>query len=67
MTNRPIKFGTKSYVITTARWNSETQMAEITFEDDKGIVFHTEAYGMETATQRCAVVDAICSSIRRAM
>lgn len=54
-----VKFGQKSFCIISAKWNSDRQMGEIKFEDDNGIQYKTESFGMLPSEQRQAVFDAV--------
>jgi len=53
----PIKVGTEKFVILDAKWNSERQMALVSYIDEKGAKFETEAFGMTPSETRQAVAD----------
>ena len=48
MANQPITvtFGTHSYRVIDASWDSENLQSEVTYEDDNGIQFTTHGGGM---------------------
>lgn len=41
-----ITFGRKTFLLTGRTWNRETFSADITFEDDNGIEYSGQAWGM---------------------
>jgi hypothetical protein len=61
-----IKFGPRTYTITSTAWDSAEQMGKITYQDDLGQVFETESMGLAGYEQRQAVVSDIMRRIREA-
>ena len=62
---RIVNFGTKSYCITSASWNSASQTATVHFEDDDGTEFAATGWGMSHDEQRKAVVDELIDHWRQ--
>ena len=61
----PIIFGKKTCQIKTHSWNSEKQMADVIYIDEKGQEYATTAWGMEVREIRQAVLDAIIQDYTR--
>lgn len=64
--NKPltVTFGTHQYRLKSRTWNRETFAAEITFEDDNGIEYSGEAWGMTDHECRDAMREIITGSSR---
>lgn len=48
-----------SYAMASRKWNSERQLAEITFENESGIRFDTTALGMSDHEVTRAILDEV--------
>ena len=54
-----VHFGRKTFCITAARWDCKRHVGIVSFEDDNGIQYQTEALGLLPSEQRQAVSDAV--------
>lgn len=61
----PIVFGKKECRIKGYSWDSERQVADITYVDENGVEYSTTALGMSDLEIRKAVLDTIIQDYNR--
>lgn len=61
----PIIFGKKKVQIISHKWDSERQIADVAYRDEKGQEFATTALSMRADEIRRAVLDAVIADYNR--